>query len=824
MGLLSLGTPLDWHESKKYNEHVRDNGITQLINIFKQHYNRENDEFLWGDEVEYMLVDVDQEHHTAKLAIDKDYILDDLNDAKKGLPNAQKNNVSFHPEYGRYMIEGTPLRPYDGNKLEDYVYVEENMVKRRKISSEELPKNIKPLTLTSFPRMGCPNFTSPSAKAIGPASQSLFLPDEIINRHARFPTLTANIRKRKGHKVAINLPIFPDKHTKLLDDSIPANRQLFKSDQEPFLGASKPGYVYMDSMGFGMGSSCLQITMQAANINEARYLYDSLVPIAPILLSLTAAAPIFKGYLVDQDVRWNVICGAVDDRTFIEKGEEPYKGHHLFGGLDIDKDKKLSINQHGVSNTGNLHNLFTKDGKPIQRVPKSRYDSVDNYLGDGGYDTKYFKEEYNDTNAPINCKIYDRLLQDKLGQFDKYLANHFAHLFIRDPLVIFSERLHQDNELSNDHFENLQSTNWQTIRFKPPALYERTPNGTIDFTNRPGWRVEFRPMEIQITDFENAAYLTFISLLSKAIIKFKPNLYTPLLKVELDMKLAHHVDSVLNEKFWFKSLDSWGLNYRDFIGYDFSWFDRYLSEGNDVLLDNGAVYLNGYNSSSSLAVLNGEAPHSLSSASSASSSSCCSSSPASLSSTSATSTSPSSRENGLINGSLASKEAKETHEAKILNDAETKGCNGKTVEEINDVDDYGFNQRYSINDIINGDGKHPGLIRLVIKLIATELVPKESEHCQNSKCASALIQLKHYLLLISQRASGQIPTAAHWIRDQVLKNADYKQDSKVSDKINFDIVNAVDKLTNLENRDLVLDFFGEVVGEYLLSRNQVGTK
>ena len=27
------------------------------------------------------------------------------------------------------------------------------------------------------------------------------------------------------------------------------------------------------------------------------------------------------------------------------------------------------------------------------------------------------------------------------------MANHFAHLFIRDPLVIFSERINQDNNL-----------------------------------------------------------------------------------------------------------------------------------------------------------------------------------------------------------------------------------------------------------------------------------------------------------------------------------------------------------------------------------------
>ena len=36
---------------------------------------------------------------------------------------------------------------------------------------------------------------------------------------------------------------------------------------------------------------------------------------------------------------------------------------------------------------------------------------------------------------------------------DDLLARHLAHLFIRDPLVIYDELLHQDNETSTDHFE-----------------------------------------------------------------------------------------------------------------------------------------------------------------------------------------------------------------------------------------------------------------------------------------------------------------------------------------------------------------------------------
>lgn len=43
--------------------------------------------------------------------------------------------------------------------------------------------------------------------------------------------------------------------------------------------AAKPDHIYMDHMGFGMGLCCLQMTFQAVNMNEARWLYDQLTPI-----------------------------------------------------------------------------------------------------------------------------------------------------------------------------------------------------------------------------------------------------------------------------------------------------------------------------------------------------------------------------------------------------------------------------------------------------------------------------------------------------------------------------------------------------------------
>jgi glutamate--cysteine ligase catalytic subunit len=79
------------------------------------------------------------------------------------------------------------------------------------------------------------------------------------------------------------------------------------------------------------------------------------------------------------------------------------------------------------------------------------------------------------------------------------------------------------------------------MRFKPPP-----PGSDI------GWRVEFRPMEIQITDFENAAFSIFIVLITRAILSFNLNFYMPITRVSENMETAHIRDAVSTQKFWFR--------------------------------------------------------------------------------------------------------------------------------------------------------------------------------------------------------------------------------------------------------------------------------
>ena len=263
-----------------------------------------------------------------------------------------------------------------------------------------------------------------------------------------------------------------------------------------------------------------QVTFQARDIDESRYIYDQLAVLAPIMLAMTAATPFFKGRISDVDVRWNAIAQSVDDRTPAERGLVPVDQ------LDAHRDPNRA-------------------GEGIRPIPKSRYDSVSTYIyhckGDPACRRTF--ENYNDIPCPVDTEVKTRLLDAGL---DDNLAHHVSHLFTRDPLVVFEEKVHLDDTKSMEHFENIQSTNWQTCRWKPPPPRNNPDDPHI------GWRTEFRSMEVQLTDFENAAYTVFVVLVTRVVLAFDLALYIPLSMVDENMHRAHQRDAVRTQKFFFR--------------------------------------------------------------------------------------------------------------------------------------------------------------------------------------------------------------------------------------------------------------------------------
>lgn len=439
MGLLTVGTPMTWEETKKYAHLIREKGIKQFLNVHKKLKDRKNDCLKWGDEVEFILVKFDHKEKKCQLLLKANELLPILQGPEE---RHEKLMTLWRPEYANYMIEGTPGLPYE-HQISCFNRVEANMRLRRKQVAELLGEDEYILSLTSFPFLGKENFTYPTYKSNPNSDDSItaslfFIDQAIYLDHPRFAALSKNIRHRRNAKVNINVPIFKDTNTpQPFIEDLNQYGDINEPNTESKL-AAKPDHIYMDAMGFGMGCCCLQMTFQAQSIDEAKHLYDQLAPLTPIMLALSASSPIWRGFLSDVDCRWNIISAACDDRTLEELGKVPLNNDRF-------------------------------------QIGKSRYDSISCYLSEQN-------RHYNDITLVRDLEIKKSLIDNGI---DESLADHVSHLFIRDPIVLFEEKINIDDEVETDHFENIQSTNWQTMRFKPPPS-----NSTI------GWRVEFRPTEL----------------------------------------------------------------------------------------------------------------------------------------------------------------------------------------------------------------------------------------------------------------------------------------------------------------------------------------
>lgn len=125
------------------------------------------------------------------------------------------------------------------------------------------------------------------------------------------------------------------------------------------------------------------------------------------------------------------------------------------------------------------------------------------------------------------------------GGLDQRLAFHIASLFVRDPIPTYDNE-HEESKIDHEkmtaHFENLQSTNWNSMRFKPPPSKESTI----------GWRVEFRSIDIQMTDFENSAFIVLLGMINNIVNHFDLDFIMPISKIDENMDRAHLLDAVLN--------------------------------------------------------------------------------------------------------------------------------------------------------------------------------------------------------------------------------------------------------------------------------------
>jgi len=868
MGLLKVGTPKTWKDSKPKLSYIRKAGVKQFISTYNRVKDLKGDELFWGDEIEYGIFILDSEHKRIRLSLRAREVMDMLNE-KEDQHLHRQEGCKWVPEYGAWMVEATPMRPYSGF-VTDLLRVERSMRLRRKRIMSVLDDNEIAPTVTVFPLLGTlgDDGSIPKTSVGGEKTQSAYIGDGIINPHPRFGTLSANIRQRRGEKVCIRVPLYRDKNTPeyknlqtsanshgccgsdalqlwrygqgeesrlkygndyvvvgcasnesagiessatlckwlvdvkcegcmglfyrskpdvivadadwprngdiVVGSEIPdipgwirlqngyylpiksddgkisflqkADSKLHSSTEEKRrLGSTTPLFhrssidpnsadkvnselssiledslaglsltkdnqqdnknndtvinqfdndtnnlqrvqpaIHMDAMAFGMGCCCLQVTFQSEDIEESKFMYDQLAVLAPIMMALTAATPFHKGRIADTDTRWGIISESVDDRTPAERGDNK----------NINKDTDLAGN-----------------GK--RRIYKSRYDSISTYIYQGdaqetknltavnGFMKNRILNVYNDIPVPIDEESYELLR--KYG-IDPALSQHIAHLFIRDPLVIFDGAVEEvDDEKMTEHFESIQSTNWQTVRWKPPPP-RNSPNDP-----HIGWRVEFRSLEVQLTDFENSAFIVFTVLLTRVIIAFDLNLYIPMSRVDANMQRAHSRNASAQAKFFFRRHlapleegdDGYGVTYT-------SMFSRVGSLGEDTL--NGFENTKNNNN-------NNQGQDEVS---------------------------YTRRQSPWASGS-----------------AEENSYEEMTMEEI-----------------MTGKGNYfPGLIPLVYAYL------------DNINCDTITFErLSKYLDFIHKRVTGELVTPATWMRNFVKNHKSYNYDSVVTEEIGYDLM------------------------------------
>lgn len=232
---------LRWEEIKPNLPLFRQKLISEFLFLYNKFKDANNYPFKWGDEIEFSLYRFDHSSKKVQLLLKAKEFLDSLHDLKD---RTEKHDiVEFHPEYTGYMVEAIPALPFDDN-LNGFIKLEENIIARREILQKFLGQDEYVLSLTSFPRLGCKNFTWPHLKPdpLNEVNLSVFFPHTVILDNENMILSTKNINDRRGNKPVINIPIFADKNTPKPFVEDLSDFELSDEDRKLL----KPDHIYMD--------------------------------------------------------------------------------------------------------------------------------------------------------------------------------------------------------------------------------------------------------------------------------------------------------------------------------------------------------------------------------------------------------------------------------------------------------------------------------------------------------------------------------------------------------------------------------------------------
>ena len=526
MGFLSVfGIILQYIESKQYFKIIKDNFVKYVIRELQKKYICKKPMF--GFEFELHKISIDDKNK--RIYIDLTAQNDIINSSKQ-------IHQEFHlsHEYGGWMYEVIPNEPFLINNLN---LIEKNIQNLYRYLTQKYG-NKKFLSIGSFPLLGVGKYyinedekDEDDDKDIikdeeEKKAKEQYLEDINNNKLSYSNYLNDKIINRHPRFGNLTRNIRQRRGSKV-DIEIP----LFKDKNTDLTTITNldpiPGFITMDAMGFGMGCCSLQVTIDSDSLEDCLKIYDQLIPLAPLFLVLTSSSPIFRGKLSDYDNRWIIISQSVDDRT--EEERNPKSDKYVY---------------------------------------KSRYSPVYSYIGKVN---KY----YNDyPKFPINQEYYKQFIDSGISE---NLATHFCNLLVRDPLAIFDKKINITDENDMTHFENINSSNWNSLRFKLPRPADKEHS----------YKIEIRTCDLQLTPFENTSIIHFIINLYNIILKNNSNFIIPITKVDKNFENAYCNDAINTQKFW------WRINCFDNIDLNKDNFDYIKDEKENIILLTINEILNG---------------------------------------------------------------------------------------------------------------------------------------------------------------------------------------------------------------------------------------
>jgi glutamate--cysteine ligase catalytic subunit len=389
--------------------------------------------------------------------------------------------VSIQEEFSAWMVELLPEKPF--GKFLNFCEIRRHFMDIDKLALNTQDNPILISGLSVLPHIGTLHY-------------HLTKEDKPIKMEDR-----KLMNVYSGSEYFIDDTITDHSRFKTFTKNVPARRKNPLAIRMPIYQdlKTKEKELVLDHFGFGMCNTALQITYSCKDLTQARLAHDLMHVISPFMLVFSSSIFALNGKLVDTDCRFDIIQQSTDDRT----------------------------------------------PREIGKIEKGRYSLINYYLSN---DSRC-KSIHNDKKYTIN-KTFQKWLWRELKTIgsdlckDKRLINHFAYLFVRDYLVMFPERIIQDNIADTLDFESIQSSNWHNMRLKPPSSYDSPL----------GWLLEFRCMDSPITEREKTS-LVFLTTLFFRIVtdeKLKVNFYVPISTVDKNYEEAFKRDANLNGKFIFR--------------------------------------------------------------------------------------------------------------------------------------------------------------------------------------------------------------------------------------------------------------------------------